>query len=221
MVIFKSKIYNELKTINDISNAKIQLPVKGDREKVRIAVIDDKRDFFRDDFIKTGFVNVTINDTFENPKQYESFDIILCDIDGVSIEKTDKRQGIAVAKTLKQVYPQKLIILYSGNRPEEFDPMYYKYVDDYYNKSLSSGELADRIAEKCNILWDPREAWLWTRKQLLENEQSTKSIAWLEDAYVRSFFERKNYLDGSFLKRIEIAINSVALLVSIIKIFIP
>ena len=212
----KSLFYNKLKTIDDISNIKCQLDIKQDRKNIKIAVIDDKRDFFKDDFEKTGFIDITINESFDGPKQYEPFDLILCDIDGVAIEKNDKTQGVSVAKTLKQMYPNKIIVLYSGRRPEEFDREYYKYVDDYFNKSLSATELADKIADLCKIFWDPREAWMWTRKQLVKNGQSTKSIAWLEDSYVNSFLKRENKVDEELLRKIKIGTQFASLLIRVI-----
>lgn len=218
--MFKNLVYAKLKTINNISDARFQINTRGDRSKIKIAVIDDKRDFFKEDFAKTGFVNVTIHESFTGLFGYSGYDVILCDIDGVSIQPNDKRQGIAVAKQLKDKYPEKLVFLYSGRRPEEYDKEYYKYVDAYFSKDLSAGELADKIHERCRVFWDPREAWYWTREQLLKNHQTTKSVAWLEDAYVRSFLDKKNRLDEPLMQKIDIASSFIKLLAEIIALFI-
>ena len=125
--------------------------------------------------------------------EYEDYDIILCDIEGIGINVDVDKQGLAVAEQIKDVYPEKVVLLYSGKNVETFGEM-PKNLDGYLRKQSSMSELAKSRDAYYKQSIDPIYVWKKTRDEMLNNKISTKTVAFLEDRYCRSLLEGKGYL---------------------------
>ena len=92
----KNKVFNELKTIDDYKN-NIHQDFQPKRDGIKIAVIDDDG-FDETDGKPFGYDQIDCFTEYKRPGEFEAYDIILCDIDGVGEKIDPKKKGVAVAQ---------------------------------------------------------------------------------------------------------------------------
>lgn len=188
----KKYVYTDLKTIASVEEQRIDLRIKIPRETIKVCVIDDEG-FDINMLYDLGYKNIRKKIQFESMDEYEDYDIILCDIEGIGINVDVDKQGLAVAEQIKDVYPEKVVLLYSGKNVETFGEM-PKNLDGYLRKQSSMSELAKSLDAYYKQSIDPIYVWKKTRDEMLNNKISTKTVAFLEDRYCRSLLEGKGYL---------------------------
>ena len=188
----KKYVYMDLKTIASIEEQRIDSRIKIPRETIKVCVIDDEG-FDINMLYDLGYKNIRKKIQFESIDEYEDYDIILCDIEGIGINVDVDKQGLAVAEQIKNVYPEKVVLLYSGKNVETFGEI-PKILDGYLRKQSSMSELAKSLDAYYKQSIDPINVWKKTRDEMLNNKVSTKTIAFLEDRYCRSLLEGKEYL---------------------------
>ena len=188
----KKYVYTNLKTIASVEEQRIDLRIKIPRETIKVYVIDDEG-FDINMLYDLGYKNIRKKIQFESMDEYEDYDIILCDIEGIGINVDVDKQGLAVAEQIKDVYPEKVVLLYSGKNVETFGEM-PKNLDGYLRKQSSMSELAKSLDAYYKQSIDPINVWKKTRDEMLNNKVSTKTVAFLEDRYCRSLLEGKGYL---------------------------
>lgn len=188
----KKYVYTNLKTIASVEEQRIDLRIKIPRETIKVCVIDDEG-FDINMLYDLGYKNIRKKIQFESMDEYEDYDIILCDIEGIGINVDVDKQGLAVAEQIKDVYPEKVVLLYSGKNVETFGEM-PKNLDGYLRKQSSMSELAKSLDAYYKQSIDPVNVWKKTRDEMLNNKVSTKTVAFLEDRYCRSLLEGKGYL---------------------------
>ena len=187
MNIFKKKQkVNDLYTIEDLEKARDKIKSVSIREKknFRIVIIDDEG--FDDEVLKSlGYLDIDIKEKYEKISDYENYDIIFCDINGIARDLDPTYQGAALAKLIKKTYPSKIVIIFSS-KDQSLD--FYKfsnYVDDIIPKNLKNAEIAEIIDKYIEVFNDPIERWKNFRRKILEQGTTPKSVALLEDCYVR------------------------------------
>ena len=187
MNIFKKKQkVNDLYTIEDLEKARDKIKSVSIREKknFRIVIIDDEG--FDDEVLKSlGYLDIDIKEKYEKISDYENYDIIFCDINGIARDLDPTYQGAALAKLIKKTYPSKIVIIFSS-KDQSLD--FYKFsndVDDIIPKNLKNAEIAEIIDKYIEVFNDPIERWKNFRRKILEQGTTPKSVALLEDCYVR------------------------------------
>ena len=187
MNIFKKKQkVNDLYTIEDLEKARDKIKSVSIREKknFRIVIIDDEG--FDDEVLKSlGYLDIDIKEKYEKISDYENYDIIFCDINCIARDLDPTYQGAALAKLIKKTYPSKIVIIFSS-KDQSLD--FYKFsndVDDIIPKNLKNAEIAEIIDKYIEVFNDPIERWKNFRRKILEQGTTPKSVALLEDCYVR------------------------------------
>lgn len=203
----KKKNVNDLMTLDDLEKARDKIKTVSIREKknVRIVIVDDEG--FDDDVLKSlGYLDIEIKLKYEKLSDYENYDIIFCDINGIAKEIDPVYQGAALAKQIKKTYPSKMVIIFSS-KEQSLD--FYKFkndVDEIIPKNTKNSEIAEIIDKCIEIINDPIERWKNFRKKLSEQGTSPKDIALLEDCYVRGIL--KNEDTTKIMESIKTAIAS-------------
>lgn len=194
MIFFqRKKKVNDLLIIEDLekSRDKIRTVSIRDKKNIRILIIDDEG--FDDEVLKTlGYLDIDIKLKYEKLSDYETYDIIFCDINGIAKEIDPKYQGAELAKQIKKSYPSKVVIIFSS-KEQSLD--FYKYkndVDEIIPKNTKNSEIAELIDKYIEIMNDPIERWKNFRKKLSEQGTSPKDIALLEDCYVRGILNSED-----------------------------
>ena len=189
----KKKKVNDLLTIEELekSRDKIQYVSIRDKKSIRIVIVDDEG--FDDEVLKTlGYLDIELKYKYEKISDYEKYDIIFCDINGIAKEIDPVFQGAALAKQIKKTYPSKTVIIFSS-KEQSLD--FYKFkddVDEIIPKNTKNAEIAELIDKYIEVINDPIERWKNFRKKLSEQGTSPKDIALLEDCYVRGILKKED-----------------------------
>lgn len=187
------KKINDLYTIEDLENSRNKIKVISikDKKNVKIVIIDDEG--FDDSVLKSlGYLDIDIKIKYNKLSDYEGYDIIFCDINGVAKELDPVYQGAALAKLIKKTYPSKIVIIFSSKDQNLSFHKFSDHVDGIIPKNLKNSEIAEIIDNYIEILNDPIERWKNFRKRLLEQGTSAKNIALLEDCYVRGILKHED-----------------------------
>ncbi len=193
MIFKKKKEIKDYLTIEDLekSRDKLKKITIKDKKNVRVLFLDDEG--FDDDVLKSlGYLDISVKDKYEKLSDFENYDIIFCDINGIAKKVDEVYQGAAIAKLIKKTYPLKRVFIFSSKQ-QSLD--FYKFtndVDGMIPKNTKNSDLAEKIDECIGILNDPVESWKNLRKQLLEQGTSLASLTVLEDYYVRGILKNEN-----------------------------
>lgn len=171
-------------------------PFKGkpNRDLIRMCVIDDDG-FSTKELESLGFNKIRVFDRYTDLDDFKSYNVILCDIKGIGTN-LDQTEGIFVAKQIKQKYPDKIVLQYSGQSVLDYDKYYYENmcIDGFIEKSQSSKQLVDQLDKYCSVLWDPVAAWEFIEKNLRREKVNNINIAYFEDLYVKCLINNKNFV---------------------------
>ena len=99
----KKKRVNDLLTIEILekSRDKIKNVSIRDKKNIRIVIIDDEG--FDDEVLKNlGYLDIDVKLKYEKLSDYEIYDIVFCDINGIAKEVDQTYQGAALAKLIKK-----------------------------------------------------------------------------------------------------------------------
>lgn len=217
--MLKRHIYNSLKTINDFKDNRHSVK-RVDRKEIKVCFIDDKG-YDKNNFTSTGYIDVDVKTEFTNSNDFAAYHIIVCDIDGVGIKIDNKKQGLAVAETLKKAFPDKIIMTFSSKNPYAYAEKFNEIADGYFNKLCTPAEIANELDKKAIIYFDEIAAWKHFENELRRDEISNKTIAFMEDLYVRSLLKKENLFneknvqkDISMVKNIATVLGIAAKIVS-------
>ena len=150
-----------------------------------ILIIDDDP-FTYEDALKNNEFMIDYKSDIQSLKEVEAYSVILCDIMGVGKFLQSQYEGAYLVQQIKEKYPHKTVIVYSGN---QFTTAYQDYMN-YADYTMQKGA----TLEKWNALLtqivkdgaDPVRQWLKTRNALLDAGLSIIEVAKLEDRYVRA-----------------------------------
>lgn len=165
-----------------------------DRKNIKILFIDDEG-FDIEPLKKIGFLDVNKVYEYTKIEDYEKYDIIFCDINGIGKEINEKYQGAALAIIIKRTYPDKIVIIFSAKQQYLDMHEYSKYVDEIKAKNIQISDLAALLDKYIKKLSDPVEYWKEARRKLLSQGVSTKTVSELEHYYVKSFKDKKGYIN--------------------------
>ncbi len=183
-----------LLTIKDLEKKRSEaLIITSDiRKNISILIIDDKG-FDSEPLKSIGYLD--INKVFEhkNIDDYARFDIIFCDINGIATNLDGTYQGAALAKQIKERYPNKIVIIYSASPQKLSMTEIGKCVDDIIEKDISPSKMSEKIDNYIRSLKDPVLFWKRTKTELIKNDIETKNVSLIEHYYVKSILKNKDY----------------------------
>ena len=209
-VFRKTKKVEDLYTIEDLENSRSKINVISikDKKNVRIVIVDDEG--FDDSVLKSlGYLDIDIKEKYEKLSDYEKYDIIFCDINGVAKDLDPVYQGAALAKLIKRTYPSKIVIIFSSKDQNLGFHKFSDDVDDIIPKNLKNAEIAEIIDHYISVLNDPIESWKKFRTKILEQGTTAKNVALLEDCYVRGILNSEDTTD--VMETIKESIKSITI----------
>jgi DNA-binding NtrC family response regulator len=184
-MIFKFKDYATIKDINekDVNISEL-------RREFRICVIDDE------EFAPMKKLTNSRFDIMECPDptdilQLNDYSIVLCDIKGVGMHFGSEFQGAFLIKEIRQRFPYKTIISYTG---ETWDQTYNEYLsqaDDWIQKDAKIEEWILKLDNAIRKASKPTEIWKKVRRHLVSQDIDTYEILKLEDAFTRAITQKK------------------------------
>lgn len=214
-------VYQKLRSVSVLKEQKVSSDIKIDRKKIKICVVDDEG-FDIDKVHSLGYIQVERKLRFENINDYEKYDIVLCDIEGVGNEFDSVRQGLAVAEQIKSVYPDKIVLIYSGKNVESYGEL-PDNIDGVLSKVEATTELVKKLDKYYMESIDPIIVWEKTRQQMLDAGIATKTIAIVEDQYCNSMLDKKDYLqfeEYHWQENYDVIKKYIKVLKKVIKLFV-
>lgn len=214
-------VYQKLRSVSVLKEQKVSSDIKIDRKKIKICVVDDEG-FDIDKVHSLGYIQVERKLRFENINDYEKYDIVLCDIEGVGNEFDSVRQGLAVAEQIKSVYPDKIVLIYSGKNVESYGEL-PDNIDGVLSKVEATTELVKKLDKYYMESIDPIIVWEKTRQQMLDAGIATKTIAIVEDQYCNSMLDKKDYLqfeEYHWQENYDVIEKYIKVLKKVIKLFV-
>lgn len=185
---------DDLLTIDDLKrkNIKLNSITMKDKKNVKILFLDDEG--YDVELLKNlGYLDVQKMYKYEKMDDFQKYDIIFCDINGIAKELDEVYQGAALAKLIKQTYPDKIVVIFSAKQQYLSFNYFNDYVDDVIFKNIPTSELADKIDNYINKMVNPIAFWENIRNQLIKQGVNLKDISALEHFYVKSIIDKRNY----------------------------
>lgn len=199
--LFKRKTtVDELLTIDDLKSRNIKLGsiTMKDKKNVKILFVDDEG-YDTELLQNLGYLDIQKMykyDKEDKMDNFEKYDIIFCDINGIAKDLGPVYQGAALAKLIKQTYPEKIVVIFSAKEQFLTFNKYYDYVDDVIFKNLPPAELASKIDQYINKMINPIDFWNNIKNQLLKQDIRAKDVSRLEHYYVKSIIDKKSYISN-------------------------
>ena len=174
---FKHKRY----TIKDLNTPSRKIK-SASRDRFKIAIIDDEDFVFLEELRKSGF-DIRKYDDALDLQMFDSYPIIICDINGVGKDFKSPMGGAFLIRELKKKYPLKAYAAYTGST---YDISINNYLEgvSIIKKDIEIDDWCIEIDNLIRNISDPKEVWLKIRDILLKEEVDLISLANLEDEYV-------------------------------------
>jgi hypothetical protein len=174
------------------------------RTLMEIAIIDDEKFKDFEALRKNGFKATELGD-ISDIKSVSEYSIVVCDIKGVGKSFQTKFGAGYVISEIKQRYPDKYIIVYSGST---VDPTYKRFLDKCdtsVRKNADIVEWTNTLDFAIEQMANPIKRWIRLRTIFLDNSMELYDVFVLEQAYIKAF-RKKNH------KILEDAMNRNSLL---------
>ena len=164
-----------------------------DKKSTRILIIDDEG-YDEEPLKQLGYLDIEKEYKFTKMSNYEKYDVIFCDINNVATKFAN--QGAELAKQIKETYPEKCVVIFTGNLQNISIANKYKdYVDEMIEKNADPSELARIINKHIEKRWNPIVYWENIEKEMRNNKISNKEIGIIEHFYVKSIVNKFNYIN--------------------------
>ncbi|WP_299636332.1 hypothetical protein [uncultured Ruegeria sp.] len=156
------------------------------RSAVKIAIIDDEKFKAHSNLTTYGYKIQELPD-IKSLDDVSDFDVVICDLMGVGQNFDKSIGGASIIKELKDNYPTKYVIAYTGARANTAEANVAKqFSDEFIKKDDDITKLVTKLDEAIDIASDPYERWLVTRQGLIDLEIDLRQILELESAYVEA-----------------------------------
>jgi len=186
----RSKKLNAYRSVLELrghsKGKKASMSQKDIRSAVKIAIIDDEKFKAHANLTNYGYKIEELPDV-KNLEQLEGFDVVLCDLMGVGQHFDHAIGGASIIKEVKENYPTKFIIAYTGARANTVEATVAKqYADDFLKKDDDIRKWVSKLDDAISFASDPYERWLVTRQSLIDLEVDLREIIVIESAYVEA-----------------------------------
>lgn len=165
-----------------------------ERKDVKIAIIDDESFPLKETLLQHKF-NIDVFHDVTSIDQFAGYEIILCDIQGVGKQFSQKYQGAYIVNEIYKRFPFKVLMSYTSKSTDITFNKYLHYAEFSIKKDADSEEWVEKLDTAIKLVSDPENRWIRTRNYLLEKGVSLFELALLEDEYVRHIIENKPFDD--------------------------
>lgn len=190
----------KLKTIKSWQDNNVKKNELG-RKNVKICIIDNDGVNLTQ-LKEQNYELVTWETDYTKLDDVKDYDVVLCDIKDVGLKFKNKKQGLCVAEEIKKNFPNKIVLIYSGQNPKDFDSSFDRennMFDGFVVKGEGTLDLVNELDKYCKVFWDPVAGWERIEKILRKQDTSNKVIAYMEHEFVKAL-QTKNCLDVDSLK---------------------
>ena len=179
------------KTITDLRSLMGMRQVK-DRSSIRIIVIDDEPFPYSDNLRKHGFIIEQLHD-LETLDSISSYEIVLCDVQGVGAKFHNELQGAYLVKEIRKKFPFKFIISYTAYDNDARYTALLKNADISIIKDENTEVWVEKLDYAISCVSNIEEQWAKTCDYLLGLKMPLFQIALLENEIVSRIQMNKSF----------------------------
>lgn len=163
------------------------------RAKVSIAVVDDEQFQPLSNLTNHGFQLKHFPDV-SDLSVLESYQIILCDLQGVGTFLNPNDQGAHLIRELKTNYAEKYVLSYTGGASNtNLTRLGNQYADSYVKKDADIATWQEKLDAAIFEVTDPVVVWKKFRARLIEKyDLNLLDVIQFENAYVQSCLENSS-----------------------------
>lgn len=173
------------------------------RKQVDILIIDDDEVFLQESYLQKNGFRITHKTDIDTIKDVSDYEVILCDIRGVGKKLGASKEGAFLIKEIRNNYPNKQIVAYTGSSYDAAYNQYLKYADAVIDKGIPLDDWVALLDKQIENAVDPRNQWDRIRRSLLDSGLDTIAVAQIEDRYVRSIKTKKQEEFRSYIGKID------------------
>jgi hypothetical protein len=203
------------KTITDLRSI-VGMRQINDRSSIRIIVIDDEPFPYSDNLRKHGF-NIEQFRDLETLDSISSYEIVLCDVQGIGTKFHQELQGAYLVKEIRRRFPFKYIISYTAYDNDARYTALLKNADISIIKDENTDVWVEKLDYAISSVSNIEEQWAKTCNHLLDLKVPLFQIALLENEVVTKIQNKKSFDDfPNVNKSIELESNAKEVLLSFI-----
>jgi len=178
-------LFRPLKEISELNQHGALMDKAKLKKDIEILLIDDKDVPFLE-FLTRNDYHIKHHNDLTDFNLVKSFDIILCDVQGVGTSLSPTLQGAHIVKEIKKLYPFKQVIAFTANPSDPDIVPHLHTADKFLSKDANEDEWIDALDNCIQKYSNPVKQWKEIRKMLLDCDVSTKSVAHLESNFVKA-----------------------------------
>lgn len=180
------------------------------REDVNMVLIDDEQ-FPYLELLKQHKFNIDTLNNITSLTTLDGYDVILCDLNGVGKNYSEKFQGAYLVKEIYKRYPFKIIISYTGISFDARYNEYLKYADFSVKKDVESEVWVEKLDMAIDMLSNIEKRWERVRDYLLTNNVSLYDVMLLEDNLAHSIEDQRKdrFPSNTLTKRLRTELKNV------------
>jgi len=182
-------IFGKPKQISDLKVI-ARPPIGTLRPRVSIVVIDDKGFVYLNVLRNHGFIITELTD-ITDVKAVQTYPIVVCDIRGVGKAFGSDFEGAHVLAEIKKHYPNKILIVYTGQLFDASFNQYFALCDASVTKDAESQQWVEVLDNAIATFLDPIAQWKKLRSYLIDLDVPTMRLAELEDHYVSAVLAKQ------------------------------
>ncbi len=191
--------FGQPKTITDLRSI-VGTRHKPERKDVKIVVIDNDP-FPYMDMLRTHNFCIEQLTNLETLASISSYDIVLCDVQGVGLNFSETFQGAYLVKEIRKKYPFKFIISYTAYDNDARYTALLKSAGYSIKKDEDTEVWVEKLDSAITAVYDVEEQWYKIRDYLLSQKVSLFQVALIEDDFVRRVQKKKSFDDFPSTKR--------------------
>jgi cation transport regulator ChaB len=182
-------VFGKPKNLSDLPQ-EIRQPIAMLRAHVPIIAIDDIGFAYADVLRRHGF-QITVQNDITDIRSVESYPIVICDIKGVGASFESRFGGAHVLAEIRKHYPQKYLIVYTGQRFDASFNEYFALCDASLKKDAESDEWVEALDHAIAVYTDPILQWKKARQLAIADDVAPRRLMELEDEYVEAVLAKK------------------------------
>ena len=188
------------------------------RERVKILLVDDE-EYEIIDILKTRGYDIYYKSDINYLIETEPFDIILLDIKGIAKMFGSPKQGFGFAINVKNKYPQKVVVSFSGTSDIRINEELHK-IDGFIMKDTDVDTWCNRLDKYIKDYCDPNYQWNAIANKLKKDGVNEDVINELKDEFISSF-ENNSFdsFSSKFMENVKNAKELMEILGVLISLF--
>lgn len=191
------------------------------RDRIKILLVDDERYDIIEILRNRGY-RIYYKEDITYTIETEPFDLILLDINGIADKFASTKQGFGFALEVKKIYPQKIVVSFSGVSDPKINEQLDK-IDGYIAKDTDVDMWCIRLDNLIKRYCDPEYQWNAICSKLKDSGVSKEVIEELKTVYMESLDSNSfDNIKNAFIENVndsKLIFDVLGSVIALVKVF--